>query len=263
MKTTYLRSRTEKNNRDRRIRVILGILLLFFFFTLARPFFAGTFIRFIAAPVWFVEDKVAWMLEPILHPFVSRADLLLEVKNKDAQIENLESEIRSRRIALEALVEYRSLFKSSEGGVAATVLSRPPRSPYDTLVVSAGASAGVKLGDLVFTAPHVAVGVIDEVFETTSRVVLYSSAGRQTEGFMDNEVGSVLLKGEGGGSMEVELSRAFQIATDTTVTLPDRSTVIGIVDHVSGNDTDPFKRVLVALPINIQNLSWVELRHSE
>lgn len=263
MKTIYLHNRADRERRTRRLRGFLLILVIGFILILFRPTLSGTVIRFVALPVWFVEDRLAWLIEPLFRSFVARAELIEEAHSARARVDQLEAEVRSKNSALLALAEYRLLFDEAKSGIPAHILSRPPRSPYDTLIVSAGRRAGIVPGSNVYAAPHVAIGVVDEVFETSSRIVLFSSARTEIEAFMDGGVGSVLIKGQGGGTMLTELSRAFTVSSSTIVTLPDRVTVIGRIDHVAGDDTDPFLKVYIGLPINIQNLSWVEIRPSE
>jgi hypothetical protein len=47
----------------------------------------------------------------------------------------------------------------------------------------------------------------------------------------------------------------------TIVYLPGSSTmVIAIVDEIISKPSDPFKKVILSSPVNIQNLKWVQVK---
>ena len=58
-------------------------------------------------------------------------------------------------------------------GIIAGIVARPPASPYDTLVLSAGSEEGVTLGMEAFGAGGVPLGVVSSVLANFSRVTLF------------------------------------------------------------------------------------------
>jgi cell shape-determining protein MreC len=144
----------------------------------------------------------------------------------------------------------------------AQVLMRPPGMPYDTLMVDAGASQGVVVGDTV-TAGALAIGVIDEVYAGSSRVVLYSAPGQSYDATLVTKTASVpvAVAGQGGGSLAAHVPAATPAAVGDTVVLSGLdSGMMGTVSAVAGADTDTFKTIYLRLPVNLFDLREVYIQ---
>src|SRR3989304_2204585 len=91
--------------------------------------------------------------------------------------------------------------------VVARVISKPPRSFYDTLVVDAGSKEGIQVGEKVLYGDNIMIGEIAEVFEKTSKVRLFSSSGEVIDVTIGKRAVPALAVGIGGGNFEIQIPR--------------------------------------------------------
>ena len=62
--------------------------------------------------------------------------------------------------------------------ILAGVIERPPRTPFDSLVLDVGVNQEIYEGDMVFSDGQYAIGTISSVSKHTSTVTLFSSSGK-------------------------------------------------------------------------------------
>jgi cell shape-determining protein MreC len=144
--------------------------------------------------------------------------------------------------------------------VLAAVLTKPPQSMYDTLVLDAGENLGIVVGGQVTLSDAATLGVIDEVFGRTSRAKLFSSVDTETPAVIDRTDLSVTLIGRGAGNFEIRLPQEVDIMKGDVIRLPGMTpSVVATVVEVESNPTNSFKRVFCKMPINIAELRWVSV----
>jgi cell shape-determining protein MreC len=152
--------------------------------------------------------------------------------------------------------------------VLATILSKPNQSPYDTMLVDAGIAQGVKMGQTVLALGDVPIGRISDVYQSSSKVILYSNAGETTQAVISSPStippsnGNVFvdLIGRGGGNFEMVMPKDFALQQEAEVTLPGiNSYVLAIVQKTISDPRNPFTKVLLTSPVNIQSLKFVEV----
>ncbi|NOY35735.1 MAG: rod shape-determining protein MreC [bacterium] len=147
-----------------------------------------------------------------------------------------------------------------EKRIAAAILSRPPRSPYDTLILDAGSKDGVEKGMEAAAYGDILVGYVSEVFPSTSKVRMISFPGEETTVALGESGVAVAASGRGGGNLEIILPRAVEVKIGERVaTLGVNSLVIGIVEKIQVNPADPFQKILFRLPLNLQELKYITL----
>jgi rod shape-determining protein MreC len=187
------------------------------------------------------------------------------------QTTTLEAELASTTAALAAAeplfaenAELRSELGRAQGArlVLAGVLEHPPGTPYDTLVLDAGSSQGVAVGDKV-VASGFALGVIDTAYDGTSRAVLYSSPGQTYQAYIAAKGGSlpISFEGQGGGSMRGQLPQGSVVEVGDAVVLPGAAegmtATVAAVDAPAG---ESFVTVYAQVPFNLFNLKLVYIR---
>lgn len=162
------------------------------------------------------------------------------------------------------------LGRKKENGVfiMAAVLAKPNQSAYDTLLIDAGSLEGISSGALVFALGDVPIGRVGEVYPNSAKVVLFSSAGERTpavvyqsapEGAKKNVFYD--LVGRGGGNFEMTLPRDISLAKGDQVVLPGiYPYVVAIVESLISEPRDPFNRVLMVSPVNMQDINFVEIK---
>lgn len=197
-------------------------------------------------------------------------------RRRDLSLENalLREQIREREIrllsfaALEAHHEELSFALGRLGTTTletgtlktAAVLARPPLSPYDTFIIDIGERGGVSAGSFVSGFGSVALGRVALVHGNTSAAVLFSAPGEETAVLVGEERVPLIARGMGGGAFEVRAPRDIPVREKSTVLLPGFETfIIGIVERVIEEPTDPFKRVLFRSPVNIFEIGFVEI----
>ncbi len=143
--------------------------------------------------------------------------------------------------------------------ILAAVLMRPPWSAYDTLLVDAGSSHGVALGDLVSAGQSGIIGRVSEVYAAQARVELFSAPGVTYQALLNGTV-PVAVEGQGGGSMHADVPAGTIVAVGDTVEFPGLAG--GIAAAVSAVDAkmgESFIGIYMTLPANPQELRYVEI----
>jgi len=138
------------------------------------------------------------------------------------------------------------------------ILSRPRWSAYDTFVIGAGAPEGIAVGDKISSGEFI-LGEVMEVYERTSLVLLYSTAGKKIEAQISGKF-PIELVGSGGGTFTADIAVDAPVAEGDKImsqgVSPDVFAIIEAVDDVGGGSAKLYAR----LPVNIFELRGVEIR---
>ncbi|KKT00891.1 MAG: hypothetical protein UW07_C0031G0003 [Candidatus Nomurabacteria bacterium GW2011_GWF2_43_8] len=150
--------------------------------------------------------------------------------------------------------------------ILSAILSKPNRSPYDTIIIDAGETQGIKVGDIAFAFGNVPIGRIAEVYASSSKVILFSSSGEKTQTIMSGRParagGDVFLEivGRGGGNFEMILPRDFILQKGEQVIMPGLYPyILAVVETIISDPRNPVTKVLLSSPVNIQELKFVEV----
>jgi len=235
------------------VLVILGVLT-----------WTGKIFHFMARPVWKAEQSLTGSLYNINYLVRTKASISNENHNLIDEIFNL----RTSMVDYQILRDENSQLKELLGRIPVknefilgNILTKPNHSPYDTIVIDVGGNYKIKEGNVIYANGNVPIGNISKVYENTSLATLYTNPGQKTEGFINGSNASVLLTGRGGGNFEMIIPIELSIEKGAIIYLPgSTSLVLAIVDEVISSPADPFKKVLLSSPINIQNLKWVEVK---
>jgi hypothetical protein len=137
---------------------------------------------------------------------------------------------------------------------------------------------GVIEGQKVFALGNISIGYIAEVYANSSKVVLFSNPGEKTEvvislGSLNDSQNGTLpideqngrdvfmqLVGRGGGNFEIVLPKSIILPNGTEAVLPGITPyVLGTVQATLSDSRDSFQKALLSIPINIQELKFVEV----
>jgi len=226
-------------------------------------YFSSGFILRIVAPVWKAENAFTQSFKNIGDFFSTRKTLLAENASLKARIQSLEVEMTSLHLGEDrenVLLEL--LDRKPEGSsVTASVLTRPPQTPYDILVLDAGSSDGVNIGDKVYLPEGPIVGVVSDVFSKTSRIKLYSASGETTSGVLERGGVPIEALGQGGGNFKIILPRDMEVEIGDRILSADiEADLLAVVEDIRLRPTDSFKEVLAKSPTNIFSLRFVFVR---
>lgn len=189
-------------------------------------------------------------------------DEKLKLKEKIAELE-------SKILLLEPLEkenqELKAIFSHPEDAkkyILGAIISRPPQSSYDVLIIDAGSDNGVKEGMTATAFSNILLGYVTDVFSKTSKVKLVSFPGEETNAIIDSvSTGakiSALAIGRGGGGMEIKIPSSVEVHSgDRIMTLGTYPLMLGIVERAEINLSDPFQKIFFRLPLNFQELKYV------
>jgi cell shape-determining protein MreC len=148
--------------------------------------------------------------------------------------------------------------QTESGLIIATVLTHPPQTPYDVLIIDAGSNDSVTLDSLVSLPEGPVVGVISEVFSKKAKVTLLSTNGEETNAILERNNVPVTLVGVGGGNFKVVLPRDVAVEKGDRILSRDiASRLLAVVEDINIRPTDSFKEVLARSPLNIFSLRFV------
>ena len=250
--------------RKKIIRNIIGFGIFFILSVVGVFSLSGRFFNYVGRPIWNVEKFVTDGIYNINYIFRTKAAITNENHN-------LIDEISSVRLSM---VDYQILKKENEqlketlGRIPVTknlvlgnILTKPNHSPYDTVIIDIGSNMNIKEGNQVFANGNIPLGKVEHVYDNTSLISLYTNPGQKTEGFMDISNVSVELIGRGGGNFEMIVPLDLTTEKGTLIYLPgSTSMVVAVVDEILSKPSDPFKKVILSSPVNIQNLKWVQVK---
>ncbi len=143
--------------------------------------------------------------------------------------------------------------------VVAAILAKPPRSLYDTLILDAGANAGIVAGDYVMFGDFI-IGTIREVEATESKATLFSSASENFSVIIGGNGITAQAQGQGGGNFLVKLPKGVPISVGDVVRLPGLDPkFFGTVANIEETATGTFQSIRFTLPVNINEIDYVEI----
>lgn len=235
------------------VALICALLVLFV------RLFAPNFFWQVFTPVFHSADALAAQGHSFLNSFGDTAALAL----KNEQLTNENAALASENEALARRVADISALSGSQAaeGIIAGVVARPPESPYDTLVIAAGSDAGVVIGQEVFGAGGVPLGVISSVLADFSRATLFSAPGVATSGWVGDASVPITIFGAGAGALNASVARSANIAIGDMVFVPGPGRLpLGSVARVESDPSSPSATLRIQPALNPFSVTWVLVR---
>jgi len=144
--------------------------------------------------------------------------------------------------------------------ILGSIISRPPQSPYDMVVVDTGSDNGVKQGMKAVAYGSVLIGHVAEVFPNTSKIKLVSYPGEETNLIMENAKISAIGLGLGGGNIEVKIPSSVKINSgDKINTEGTFYYLLGTADKIEADALNPFQKIIFRMPVNLNELQKIGL----
>ncbi len=138
------------------------------------------------------------------------------------------------------------------------VLARPPVSPYDTLIVDQGSSAGVAEGAFVTGPGGAPLGNVSSVTSGSARVTLLSASGKKTDAWVGEHRIPVTLSGGGAGTFESSAPKDAKIIVGDSVFVQG-ALVAGTVVRIDSDAASPSATLHIQAVINPFSLLWVHI----
>jgi len=279
---SYLLDRKTQRKKLSRVAITTLIIFTLFYFrhgiwNSLSHVFSGIF-----RPVWIVGNYTGDRLGNLGSYFSSKNALYQENSDLKSQLREFEAKISNYNSLLAENISMKEILGRKDEKttfVISAILSKPNKSPYDTLIIDAGSESGITKGSLVLARGDIPIGRIADVYPAESKVVLFSTSGEATnvvissakgnsiipdseESISNNESKSIFAEavGRGGGNFEIVLPRDFSPTKGDEASLPGITPrVLGVVQKVISDPRDPFIKALLTSPINIQSLRFVEI----
>lgn len=154
------------------------------------------------------------------------------------------------------------LTRSLKGGeILASVLVRPPLTPYDALIINAGMKESVEVGDQVYAFSGFPIGEVVETKQNRSTVRLLSAPGIKTEVLIGTSTIAVTAEGKGGGNFFLKLPKVTEIKKGDVVArnyLPPE--VFSSIETVDSNDGEAYVYAYFKLPVHLNSLVYVLIK---
>ena len=258
------RDKKQIEERKKVTRNIIGFGALIILVSVGILTWTGKIFNFIGRPVWEAERTINNGLYNMNYLVRTKASISNENHNLIDEIASLRSRMIDHQILEDEnnqLKEILGRMPVKDNFVLGNILTKPNHSPYDTVVIDIGSNLGIKEGDMVYADGNIPIGNISKVYEKTSLVVLYTNPGQVTEGFINDTNASVELIGRGGGNFEMIIPIELNLENGTMIYLPNNiSLILALVNETISKPSDPFKKVLLSSPVNVQNLKWVQVK---
>lgn len=270
MRTNYPLDKIVRRKDDERRRfifalIVIGVVTFLLIFNNSVRVVLNHAIIAVTRPLWIVEDN-ALVLGGDLFKFLrSHKGLVEENRLLEDEVFRLKSTVLANKLIIEEYDRLNALVGRSADEVPPVlgrVIVKPNRTPYDFVVIDVGnqTSRPVKVGDVARLEKNITVGRVVNVSGRSALVELFSSPDLKTQVLVGDKRLQAELLGRGGGNMLLELPRNSDIFTGDQVFLPTSGVeLVGIVGEVISDVSEPTQKMLVVLPVNLFNLTWLEI----
>ena len=255
----------KKIKRNKYFRYVIFVVVLFILIYFRSPIFRG--LSYVASiifhPVLTLGNNIGEKLSNTGAYFYSKNVLLLENEDLKSKLNEQEVRMANYNSTLDENLKTKEILgrKDTKANmILASILSKPNQSPYDTLIIDVGAKDEILFGQRVFALGNIPIGRIAEVDVNSAKVILYSNPGEKTEVVVTGKDTFMQIIGRGGGNFEMILPRDFVLEKGMETVLPGITPyTVGIVQTIISDPRDAFQKALLASPVNIQELKFVEV----
>lgn len=262
MKMNYpLRNNSKPRNKNRRIKIGAVIILFTALFLISFTGALKGYLNKIALPFWRFDGFITQKFSNFFPIIGSKRSLILENRRLAEELNKIGSDLSVQKIIQKENEDLKALLGREEGEnnlVLAAVLVKPGISPFDVIIIDVGFDKGVKAGDRVLYEGSVAIGEVEEVYDKSSKIKMYSSPGEKFLTLVGDKSVQAEAEGLGGGNFSVKLPRDIEVKEGDAAVVPSIATsVFGFVQKIELNPTDSFQKILFKIPANLSELKWV------
>ncbi len=250
-------SRHDEWKKRKRRRLLSGLFAVSLVVLLVRGPVAdslGGVLFYLGTPVWALEESVSGLIERTRVAFAAKERLADENRTLRAALDEVAIEAHARDALREENRELKEMLgrRSEFDLMYARILSAPPVSPYDTLLVDIGEEDGVASGTPVFSQGDWKVGEVTRLWRRSALVTLYSAPGTEVSVMIGTSSIPAKASGIGGGNLRAILPRGISIKEGDLVTIPaiDPS-YAGTVDAIERPEGSSLEAIYMRLPFDL------------
>lgn len=255
----YLLKNKNENPIKKKIIIIFFIFILFF---LLNYFFSGFFFSFfntISKP-FFTERGVFQESSGFFGYFKNKSHLIDENNKLKKEIENL----KLQKIELEAIKnDFINIkpFKDANR-IIASVISKPPFSPFDVILLDKGSSDLVFVGNDIFIGSSTYLGKVSFLSANSSEVTLFSSSGQEREVYIQRTNTNIKLYGQGSLNFRAVVPKDLDVEEgDILIDKSFDSSIVAKVYKIDATLQGSFKTVYAKMPMSFRDIFFVEIRN--
>lgn len=249
---SYLYDKRKKNKK--RKGIILGVFILVLLFTPIIEYIYG------------ILEKPFSRAHENVNVITDEVELLANIQSfsKQELVEHntkLQDEVKRLKAEKEYNQFYIDRFAEAYEGdlVSANILDRSLLNSA-LMTLNRGTEHGFAVGDQVFVSDYILIGEIVDVFDVTSRVLLYSDAEQSLEGVLFPHDIPVTLDGYGATQYHMQIDRAVPVEPgDIVYSAALSGYSLAVVRDVEFDPRDPFKHVILTSRANIHELTHVQV----
>ena len=256
------RAPTATKQRKLRTTIAIGFLVVLFLIPQFRAGVRYTVNR-IGIPIAYGSHSVGGWFSNMTQTFRFKSSLVAENKNLTDQITNLNAKYANYDELDRENKDLKTAMNRADGNefILADVLTKPPVSLYDTLIIDAGEKQGVLSGATVYVNGDVPIGTVSDVSSGTSLVQLYSSPSQKMDARVDPLGIDVTLFGHGGGDFLVSVPHDVTVPSNAIVVSKEVNPhVLGTLQKVISDPRDSSQTLIFSSPINLNQLDFVEVQ---
>ncbi len=261
---SYLLDKQNQKKKFLKIFSYFFVVLILIYFRI--PVFnkLSAVTHFFSRPVLVAGNNIGENFSGVISFFISKSSLMAENENYRNQYNEMNTKVVNYNAVLDENLKLKEILgrkNEKVNMVLANILAKPNQSPYDTLIIDIGSNENLVVGDLVFAYGNVPFGHIKEVYGSSSKVVLFTNKGEETEVTISGKDIFMTVIGRGGGNFEMNLIKDLDIVIGTEVVLRGLTPyVVGTVVSILTDPRETFDKVLLSSPVNIQELRFVEIK---
>ncbi|MEI6842966.1 MAG: rod shape-determining protein MreC [bacterium] len=253
--------RTKQKNDSKWKYISMAVLFCILSFLLfAFPKGTRSFFYYVSKPIWTGRDSFINSIQNVGNYFVSKNSLAKENMSLQDEVASLRLKELDYDILQRENAELKNMagMTTNQNRILSRVLSKPPTSPYDTLVINSGSAEGLVKGNKVYLSGNIIIGVVTDITPHTSLVTLFSSGEETQSSVLERTGTSYDLSGRGGANFSLEAPKDADILWGDVFVYPgSTSSVIGSVYYIDSNSQSSFKTVYIRTPGNVFSTKWV------
>jgi cell shape-determining protein MreC len=236
----YLSRDKKKTTSKEVFKVVLCVVVLMLVYAIfSKPIMSG--LHAIQKGVGYVLGYYDEPVRPI-----SENTLIQSLKNDNEQL----TEIVGRRT-------------EHDDRLLSVIVARPPRVPYDSLIIDIGADHELHAGDLVYAEMDYIIGHVGVVSSKSSVVKLFSAPGEKIDVLVGSSTIPVVAEGRGAGNFYIKVPKNIPIVEGDQILVPGlRPIVLGTAEHVDTSEGEAFAHIYFKLPVKLNSLHYVQVKKS-
>ena len=273
-----LKNSSRSNRYKRPLQITAVIVVLFLLLRLIFPNVLFSMLTTAYSPIWKLGDALG-----INEYFSTRGMLISENIDLRDRLNAMSGNVASVTLLEQENTELKQFLgrrvpKSiPEDFVLASVLTTPPVSAYDDIILDIGSNDQVEIGDKVYapgsgigvsvattSSPTlVPIGTVSQVSGATSVVALYSHPGVKYPVTIGPDHMPATAVALGGGSFRADVAQGANVHVGDVISVPSiEPRIFGTVGGIVNKPAQPYTSVLFNEPVNIFQLRCVEVERN-